>query len=162
MKLYELTGMYLQLMDMMEDPDIDPQLIQDSMESLDGDIETKAENIGMLIRNYEASFDAVGKEIRRLQAKKKSWENSIAKLKNYLKSSMIAMGKEKIRTNKFTFSVKSGSYSAVVDDMDQLPEEFRVAQPDKVLTKELNEYLKEHGNTKYAHLQQGDTSLVMR
>ena len=50
MKLYELTGMYLQLMNMMDDPDIDPDLIRDSMESLDGEIEDKADNIGMLIR----------------------------------------------------------------------------------------------------------------
>ena len=116
MKLYELTGMYLQLMNMMDDPDIDPDLIRDSMEYLDGEIEDKADNIGMLIRNFEASYDAVDKEIKRLQKKKKSWERNIANLKDYLKRSMTAMDKENVRTDKFTFSIRQGSYSAVVDD----------------------------------------------
>lgn len=162
MKLYELTGMYLQLMNMMDDPDIDPDLIRDSMESLDGEIEDKADNIGMLIRNFEASYDAVDKEIKRLQKKKKSWERNIANLKDYLKRSMTAMDKENVRTDKFTFSIRQGSYSAVVDDEEKLPEEFKVPQPDKIRLDDLKKYLKEHGDTEYAHLQQGEPSLSMR
>ena len=162
MKLYELTGMYLQLMDMMDDPDIDPDLIRDSMESLDGEIEEKADNIGMLIRNYEASYDAVDKEIKRLQAKKKSWERNIASLKNYLKRSMTAADKKKIKTDKFTFSIREGSNSAVVDEEENVPENFRVPQPDKILMDDLKKFLKEHGDTTYAHLKLGEPSLSIR
>ena len=162
MKLYEITGMYLQLMEMMEDPDIDPDLIQDSMESLDGDLETKAENIGMMIRNYEATYDAVDAEIKRLQARKKMWGNNISRLKKYLKQSMTVMDKKTLRTAKFTFSVKSGSYSVVVDDQDQVPDQFREPQPDKIIAKDLKAFLEANGDTTYAHLQLGDTTLSIR
>ena len=41
--LYELTGELLELMDMMEDPDCDPQMIQDTMEGSELEFEEKVE-----------------------------------------------------------------------------------------------------------------------
>ena len=42
--IYELTGEYLELMDMLEDEEIDEQTIIDTLEALDGEIENKADN----------------------------------------------------------------------------------------------------------------------
>lgn len=39
LSLYELTDQFLALEEMALDPDNDPQLIEDSMAALDGDIE---------------------------------------------------------------------------------------------------------------------------
>lgn len=162
MTLYDLTGMYLQLQEMMEDPDIDPQLIQGSMESLNADIEAKADGYGMIIRNYEAISNGIDAEIKRLQGKKKTCENAIKRLKNDLKTSMIVTGNESIRTEKFLFTVRAGSYSVVIDDEKKVPKRFREPQPDKILTADLKAYLKENGNRTYAHLKLGEQSLLMK
>ena len=42
--IYELTGEYLELMDMLEDEEVDEQTIIDTLEALDGEIENKADN----------------------------------------------------------------------------------------------------------------------
>ena len=59
LSLYELTDQFLTLEEMALDPEVDPQLIEDSMAALDGDIEFKMENYGKLIRNIEAMTDKV-------------------------------------------------------------------------------------------------------
>ena len=43
MTLYELTDEFRQLLDMMEDPDIDPEVLNDTLEAVLGDIEYKAD-----------------------------------------------------------------------------------------------------------------------
>ncbi len=40
--LYELTDEYRQLLEMLEDPDEDPEVIRDTMEGISGELEDKA------------------------------------------------------------------------------------------------------------------------
>ena len=42
--LYELTEEYRQLLDMMEDDSVDPEVLKDTLEGVDGELEIKAEN----------------------------------------------------------------------------------------------------------------------
>lgn len=42
--LYELTEEYRQLLEMMEDDTVDPEVLQDTLEGVDGEIEAKADN----------------------------------------------------------------------------------------------------------------------
>lgn len=42
--LYELTEEYRQLLEMMEDDSVDPEVLQDTLEGVDGEIEAKADN----------------------------------------------------------------------------------------------------------------------
>lgn len=41
--LYELTGEFLELMDMLDDPNVDQETLQDTLESINYEIEIKAE-----------------------------------------------------------------------------------------------------------------------
>ena len=43
--IYELTGEYMELMDMLEDEEVDEQTIIDTLEALDGEIKNKAYSI---------------------------------------------------------------------------------------------------------------------
>lgn len=62
MKLYELTENYNRVLDLANDPDVDPQVIEDTLGAIEGAIEGKAENIAKLIKCIDADVNAL-KEI---------------------------------------------------------------------------------------------------
>ena len=162
MKLYELTGQYLEISNMMSDPDIDPQLIADTLESLDGEFGDKAEAYGKIIRNYQCMIDAIAAEKNRLDARKKTYENAIENMKNRLLMSMIAIDKKKIQTPLFLFSVKSKPPKLEIDNEEKVPKKYRISQPDKIDKALLLADLKKNGDQDYAHLCIGGKSLQMK
>ncbi len=62
MSLYDLTGNFLVLQEMMSDPVVDPETIQDTLEAMDGDIEEKLNNYGMIITNLKGLAENIKTE----------------------------------------------------------------------------------------------------
>lgn len=125
--LYELTGDYMKLMGMLYDDEIDEQTIRDTLESIESVMEDKCENTTIIMNELQGDIDKLDKEIKRLQARKKTLENSKERLKGYIESSMKTTGKTKFKTDLFNFSIrKAGSRSLVLTvEPDKLPEEYR-------------------------------------
>jgi len=165
MNLYELTGQFLQLQEMLEDPEVDAQVIIDTMEALDGEIEIKADNYAKLIRNLEGSLVAVTNEQERLAARKNLLNSGIKRLKDDLKESMVATGKTKFKTDLFSFGIqKNGGKAPVildVKDTSELPDELvRIKEePDMDAIRKL---IEDHGSCKYAHLGERGESLRIK
>jgi len=108
--LYELTGDWLKLQDMLESEDFDKETIETTIECMEYEIEIKANNYGKLIKNLEINKKsiegpkkAIQKEIKRLNDKEKAIENKIRFLKENLGNTMRIMEKNKIKTEFFTF-----------------------------------------------------------
>lgn len=150
--LYVLTGQMLQLQEMLYEEDADEQVILDTMEGLDYEIEQKADGYAMIIQKIAGDVDAIDKEIDRLQARKKSLKGNIERLKNNLEGSMIALDKRKFKTALFSFGIQKNPPS--VDIVGDVPAEYLIAQEPKVDKKAIIAFVKEHGDTEYAHLKQ--------
>lgn len=126
MKLYELGAAALELqerLDNIEDEDA-RQCIEDTLEALNYSIEEKAENIVKVIKNYEGDVNSIDAEIKRLQAMKKSKANNITSLKEYLKSNLMSLNKDKVETTLFKITVGKGQAKVVIDDETKVPNEF--------------------------------------
>ena len=153
MNLYELTANYLALQQMIEDPEADMQMINDTMEAIDGDIEDKADGYAKMIKNMEASIVAIKAEQDRLTARKNLLDLGIKTLKKNLEASMIATGKRKFKTDLFSFSIqKNGGKAPVildVADTSELPDELvRIKEePDM----EAIRNMLDKGECKFAH-----------
>ena len=116
--LYELTNEFLQLQQMLEDPEIDPQILEDTMEAVEGELEFKADGYARIIRNMEGTITAIKAEQERLSGKKSVLEASIKRLKENLQNSMIATGKLKFKTDLFSFTIqKNGGKAPVIMDV---------------------------------------------
>lgn len=167
--LYELTSQFQTLMDMLEDTEVEEQAILDTLESITYDIEEKADGYGKIIKSIESDIEGIDSEIKRLSSKKNTYKNRIQFLKNNLKYCMDTMGKRKISTQLFTFNIQKngGKRKLILDtDIENIPEEYRVKQPDIVDNEALRNYLMENGeegwdgslNCSFAHLEpQGET-----
>ena len=165
MNLYELTGAYLQLQNLMEDPDIDSDLIDVRMSEINGDLEDKADNYAKLIRNMESNLNGIAAEMERLKTKKNLLESSVKRLKDNLQASMIATGKIKFQTDLFSFNVqKNGGKAPVVldvKDTSELPDDLvRITEaPDLDAIRAL---IEKNGSCKYAHLGEKGQSLRIK
>ena len=126
MTIYEITSDYLQLMQMMEDPDLDPQTLADTMEGIEGELEDKADNYARVMKNMEADLNGIKAEIDRLSTRKKTIENNIKRMNEALQFSMETTGKTKFKTELFSFGIRKNAPAVVMDEpyIENIPERF--------------------------------------
>ena len=124
--LYEITQDYLQILSMMEDPELDPQTLADTMEAVEGELEIKAENYAKVMKNLEADVTGIKAEIERLSERKKTIENNIKNMKSALQMAMETTGKTKFKTELFSFNIQKNAPTVVIDasDPNNIPPDF--------------------------------------
>lgn len=122
--LYELTSNYETVLNMLYDEEIDEQMILDTLESIEGEIEEKADGYAKIIKELESKQKARKEEAKRLTDSAKVFENRVKALKNNLFNAMKETGKTKFATDLFSFNIaKNGGKQALTIDGD-VPEEY--------------------------------------
>ncbi|MBR6271378.1 MAG: siphovirus Gp157 family protein [Lachnospiraceae bacterium] len=159
--IYELTEELQALLDMMADPETDPEVLADTIEAVQGEFADKADGYGRVRAELLGKAAALKAEEQRLAAYRKSIEGNIDKLEGALKAAMEQTGQKKIQTELFTFSIRNNPGKVVVLDERAVPFEFwKPADPtlDKTAIKD---YLKEHADCTWAKIEAG-TSLTIK
>lgn len=131
MNLYDLTGNWQKVYDM----DLDEETWFDTLTSIDEAIEDKAENIAKLIRSLDADVEAYNNEIKRLSDRKRVAENKIKSVKAYLQSNMEQLGKEKFKTELFSFGIQNNPASVDITNEQAIPVEFITVETVKKIDK---------------------------
>lgn len=149
--LYEMKADWLNLLELMEDG-ADEEVIADTLESLSYEIEEKADGYAKIITQLNGDVDSISKEIARLSEKKKTLENHISHLKGNLQDTMILTGKEKFKTELFSFGIQSNPPTVVIDDPTSIPSEYLIPQEPKVDKTAIKGYLKDNTAT-WGHLE---------
>ena len=144
MTLYELTDEYKTLLQMAEDPETDPEVLADTMEALEGEIEDKADGYAIVMKELEASEQKIKNEVDRLNARRLSIANNIRLMKLRLQESMLATGKTKFKTDLFSFGIQKNPPSVVMDEqyLENIPEKYLVQQDPVIDKKKIKEDLK--------------------
>ena len=166
--LCELTGDMQTLMDMLLDPDVDPDDLADTIEGVLGEMESKADGYGAVITEIESRAAALRAEEKRMATERQRLESRAASMKQMLMAAMKAANKTKLEGNLFRFAIqKNGGVLPVVLDADvkDIPEQFRkvTIEADK---KAITEYLKQASEAgelvDWAHFAERGESLRMR
>lgn len=127
--LYEITGNYLILQEMLYEDEVPEQALLDTIEAVDGEFDYKIEGYCKIIKNIESDIEAVDKEAKRLTEKKKVLENRVERLKKTMFDAMKLVGKTKAGGNVLGASIQKngGKLPIILDEMDyaELPEEYR-------------------------------------
>lgn len=124
--LYELKEQYLMLKDFMLDDEADPQLIQDTMECLEGEIADKLEAYKIIDTELEAEEEKLKREIDRLSLNKARILKNREKLKNKMTDMVSELPDQKIDSEHYKFKmVKNGGYAPLIfDELKPVPEEY--------------------------------------
>jgi len=128
--LYTIADQYLQDVAKLSDMELPPEVIADTLESLSGDLEVKATNVAMFIRNLESLADQIKQAEAAMAARRKAIETRAESVREYLLSNMVRTGISKIESPYFKISVKQNPSSVVVDDSTAIPAKYlRQAPP---------------------------------
>jgi hypothetical protein len=132
MNLYDLTANYKNLLDLLDNPEVPQNIIEQSLNEVAEEIEVKAENIAKLIKSIDIDAKALKEEEQRLASKRKTLENRTEYLKKYLEAGMRATSKEKIKGKFFSLAIQKNAPSVNVIDESKIPENYFT------ITKKLN------------------------
>lgn len=137
--LYELTGEYLQLLEMLEDADnLEEQVIKDTLEGIEGELEIKADGYARIIREMEAEAKKYEDEMERLERRCGTLRNRSRVLKDHLYNSMKQTGKLKFKTDLFSFGIqKNGGLQPMeIKEGVVIPEKYLKKEPDNAKIRE--------------------------
>ena len=154
--MYELTDNFMAVLEMASDPEIPPEAIADTVEGIEGEIELKAQSYAIIIKELEGEAVKLKTEETRLLSKRKSLENNIKRIKDNLFNAMKITGKEKFKTDLFSFGIQKSPAKLVIDDSSLIPEKYYVEQAPKLDEQRLKSDLKSGIECEYAHLEQGE------
>ncbi len=160
--LYEITGQYLELLDMLQNSDeIEGEILKDTLEGIEGELEVKAENYAKIIKELTLDAKKFEEEKIRLEANQKALESRAKQLKEYLYKSMQITGKTKFKTDLFSFNIqKNGGQQpmTILPDVE-IPSQYLKFEPDNA---KIREALKKGEELPFARLEEYGTHLVIR
>ena len=161
LSLYQLTNNYEAVLNMLYDEEVDEQMILNTLEAIDGEIEDKADNYAKIIKELEAKLNARKEEAKRLTESVNVFENRVKVLKSNLFNSMKKTGKTKFTTDLFSFNIsKNGGKQTLTID-GEVPEEYikTITEND---TDKIRQALEKGEKLTFAHLEPRGESLKIK
>lgn len=130
--LYEIKKDCVALLDIAADPEMDPQVVADTLEAVQGELSVKADNLVTVIEALKAEEEMLDHEIERLTARKNTISNNIKSIKTAIKDAMIATGQEKMPTEHYKLSVAKNGGKQALDVYGEVPDKYMkmIYQPD--------------------------------
>ena len=149
MRLFELSEVY----NTMQSLEIEEEQLSTMLQSFDMSLSETVEDLAKFIQSLESDADAYDKQIKMFSAKKSATNKKIESVKEYMKNSLLAMGKEKVKCNLFTISFRK-STAVIIDDEDLIPQKFK--EYERICKIDKNEIKKAfaEGNVTGAHIQE--------
>ena len=124
-KLYELTEMYKNIWDLVEDDEVDLDTLETALSQVEDNLEVKAESMAKIIKGIDGDIDTLKSEEKRLAEKRRVLENKKNNIKAYLENQLRVMEIDKIKTPLFTVSLQKNPPSVEIVNEDLIPEQFK-------------------------------------
>lgn len=138
--LYDLTGNYASLLELAEDGTIDPEVLQDTMDSIVDGLEDKAVGYVKVVKQIEADAAEAKAEAQRLSERATSYERNAKMMRQKLADSMAETNQTRFKTPLFTIYTRKTTSVITPDDPKQLPPDYLKAKtsytPDKKAIKD--------------------------
>ena len=130
-KLYELTNLYNDVWDALNDPDANWDAAEELLKGIEDQFDTKIESCAKAVRSMEAEAQGAKTEAERLENRARALENKVKGLKNYMLTEMKTSGREKIRTDLFTIATQKSPVSLIVHEeaTASIPDKFWITIP---------------------------------
>ena len=162
--LFELTGNYLKVKQLAEEG-ADEQVIMDTLESIDDEIEDKVDGYTAVIRHLEGNVNMIDEEIKRLTKLKQTHNNTVKRMKETLYNAMKLIDRQKVKTDMNHVYIKKNPTKVVVEDEKVIPDDyFNVEEVRKLDKAKLKEYLEslEGKGFEGARLEQGEGVVIKK
>lgn len=112
----------------LADLDLDPQTVSDTLESLSGELEVKAQAVAGMVRSIEANAAAILQWAKDAHERARSAQARADRLREYLSTQLRACGIQKVEGPGIAIGWRKSS-AVVLDAIDLVPREFMTSQP---------------------------------
>jgi hypothetical protein len=127
--LYEIAHEHRAALEKLADLDLDEQTLADTLESIGGELQTKATNTAMVIRNLEATAAAIKDAEAQMKARRTAYENRAARVRDYLLANMMVAGVQKIECPLFKLAVRENPPAVEIFEPALIPLDYMVVPP---------------------------------
>jgi hypothetical protein len=122
LKLYEISGQYAALMNLIADKDGEiSEAEQMVLQDLQGEFDTKVENIAKLVKNMEGEHEAYKNESKRLADRARTVEKRVDWFKDYIKNEMLRMNRSAVKGDILTVAVRPSMPACIITDEKAIP-----------------------------------------
>jgi len=141
LKLYEIANQFRELESLADSGDLPAEVIADTLEGLQGDMQVKSVAVAQFVRNLEANADLIDEAAKAMQLRANRLRKRAESVKAYLLFQLQATGITKIEAPEFVISVRNNPESVRIAEGVQVPAEYMVTpeppppRPDKTKIK---------------------------
>ncbi|KHS76987.1 prophage protein [Pectobacterium brasiliense] len=133
--LYQIANDFAKL----SESDMDPDIIADTLDGIEWELEAKVEQILAICKNESAYADMLKEESKKLSERAKATENRVTRMKDYVASSLETAGKKSLKAGVHQVSIRAPGKSVEITDASAIPAQFveydTVIKPDKLAIK---------------------------
>lgn len=120
MKLYEIVETYSQAMDL----ELNNTDLETVLDSINLTLKEKAFDIAKVHSNIKSDIDSLKAEEKRLSGRRKSLENGLKRLDDYLLGAMINTDNNEFKNELFTIKLRKSS-RVIIDDIDKIDGKYK-------------------------------------
>lgn len=159
MNLFNLNEQYEALRNQI-DEDIEPEVLKDTLGSIEASIDVKVDNTIGLIRSVEGDIETVDKEIKRLQTLKKQRENLKNKIKSYLQDMLEYRQLQNYRTSTNYIYKRRNAPSVHITNEKLIDKSYFIEQAPKLDKKALKEDIQNGADVHGAELRESESLVI--
>lgn len=142
-ELFNLVGEYKQVYDMLTDPEVDEEVVEDTLEGIMGEIEVRAEGFVSIIERIDMEIEACKKHKDEWAAAERIRKNRKARFVDLIKTTMVMLDKTEIQAGDVTLKLQNagGQLPLKIDENATVPERFTkitIENDNELIRKALN------------------------
>jgi hypothetical protein len=165
--LYNLTNDFAAVVNQLEKTELDSEVLQDTLDSLQAPIEEKVENIVKYMKSLEALADAKKLEAKRLSDSASSDLKKVEWFKNYMADNLKKANITKLQAGIFSLGWRKGTEVVQVDETktptaDEAPHLYLYQEPKFIGKTDLKKLIKEGKEIPGVSLVRNEDSLTIK
>ena len=129
MRLFELSAQHRALQLLEDSDDIPEEVLRDTLEGLEGDIQSKCVSIGKFILDMQASAAAIKEAGKAMLLRSERMAKRADSLKHYMLLQLQIMDMRRIQTPELTIRRQNSPPSVVISEGVEVPSEFMFHPP---------------------------------
>lgn len=118
--LYKIANDFAKL----TDSDMDPEMIADTLDGIEWELEAKVEQILAACKNEQAYAETLKEESKNLAERAKATENRVTRMMEYVANSLKTAGKKSLKAGIHQVTLRAPSKSVEITDASALPAEY--------------------------------------
>ncbi|EIE3619031.1 siphovirus Gp157 family protein [Staphylococcus pseudintermedius] len=129
--LFDLNQNELAILEMLENEELSFDDVKDTLDAIKDEQKRKYDAMQKMILSLKGDINTLKERETALSKRRKSYENKIKSLQNYMLDSMRFKGEMKFKTEEFTYFIRK-SETTQIEDENVIPEKYKVEQAPKI------------------------------